>query len=328
MKAVWYSRYGGPKVLQVTEVPKPVPAAGELLIETHAASINFADWAFVTGKPAVVRVMGSGLFSPKNHILGSDVSGRVVGAGDGVTRFRIGDEVFGDISECGWGGFAEYVCAHETALAPKPTNITHEEAAALPQASVTALQGLRDKGRVFSGKLVLVHGASGGIGTAAIQIAKAFGAVVVGVCSGRNADTVHSLGADKVIDYTREDFARGAERYDTILSIAGDRPLTDFRRVLTPNGIFVLVGGSGGMLARTMLVGPWISRKGGQHIVSLASRPNLDDLLAVKELVEYGKLRPVIDTQYELAETAAAIEKYGKRHARGKIVIRIRPEAA
>lgn len=321
MKAACYSAYGPPEVLRIEEVPEPVPATDEVLIEVHAASVNFADWAFLRGRPAIVRVMGAGLLAPKNRILGSDISGRVVSAGRDVATIKPGDEVFGDISESGWGGFAEYVCARADAVAPKPTNATFEEAAAFPQAAVTALQALRDKGRVACGKRVLIHGASGGIGSFAIQIAKAFGANVTAVCSERSAETVRSIGADRVIDYRREDFAAADERYDLIMAIAGNRTVSEYVSALAANGIYVFVGGSGRDLLQSMILGPWISRADGKKVATLASKPSRRDLLVVKELVEQGALRAVIDKRYDLSETSDALRHYGERHTRGKIVV-------
>lgn len=324
MKAVCYDTYGPPDVLHLQEVPEPVPGDGEVLVEVHAASVNYADWAFLRGTPAVVRLMGSGLFRPKNRTLGSDISGRVVGLGKGVTTLEPGNEVFGDISGCGWGGFAEYVCARAEVLAPKPGTVSHEEAAAFPQAAVTALQGLRDKGRVACGKRVLIHGASGGIGTFAIQIARAYGAEVTAVCSARSAETVRSIGAERVIDYAREDFAADGERYDLIMAIAGDRPLSDYMRALARGGVYVCVGGSGRQLSQSMFLGPWVSMAGSRKITALSASPNASDLLTVRQLAEEGKLAAVIDRSYPLAETADALRHYGERHTRGKIVVRVR----
>lgn len=324
MKAVWYSAYGPPEVLELREVPRPVPADDEVLVEVHAASVNFADWAFLRGSPAAVRFMGAGVFKPKNAILGSDVSGRVVRVGREVTALEPGEEVFGDISGCGWGGFAEYVCARPDALAPKPANASHEEAAALPQAAVTALQGLRDKGGVGHGKRVLVHGASGGIGSFAIQIARALGAEVTAVCSGRSADTARMLGAGRVIDYTREDFAADGDRYDLIVTIAGDRRISDYLRALAPGGTYVCIGGSGRQLAQSIFLGPWLSATRKLKVAALSAMPNMTDLLTVKELVEKRKIVAVIDRTYRLDETAEALRHYGERHTHGKIVIRVR----
>ena len=227
MKAIVYTKFGPPEVLQLKEVEKPTPKDTEVLIEVHAASVNYGDWSFVRGKPFLVRLIGAGLLKPKNSVLGADIAGRVEAVGTNAKRFQPGDEVFGDLSGCGWGGFAEYACASESALALKPVNLTFEEAAAVPMAADVALQGLRDAGQIQPGKRVLINGASGGIGTFAVQIAKSFGAEVTGVCSTRNASLVRSIGADHVIDYTQEDFTKSGQRYDLILDIVANTTVPD-----------------------------------------------------------------------------------------------------
>jgi NADPH:quinone reductase-like Zn-dependent oxidoreductase len=256
MKAIVYTEYGPPDVLQLKEVEKPTPKDNEVLIKVHAASVNYSDWAFVRGEPFMVRLMGSGLLKPKNTILGADIAGRVEAVGRSVKQFQPGDEVFGDLSECGWGGFAEYVSVPENALTLKPANMTFEEAAAVPQAALVALQGLRDKGQIQPGQKVLINGASGGIGTFAVQIAKSFGAEVTGVCSTRNLDMVRSIGADHVIDYTQEDFTQNGQRYDLILAAGGYRSIFDYKRALSPKGIYVSTGGSMAQTFQAMLLGP------------------------------------------------------------------------
>jgi len=323
MRAVVYTQFGFPDVLQLREVERPVPRAREVLIRVHAASLNFSDPAFTAGRPFAVRLMGAGLLKPKNRILGADIAGRVEAVGAGARQFRPGDAVFGDISECGWGGFAEYVCAREDALAAKPANASFEEAAAAPQAAVTALQGLRDKGGIQSGQKVLIVGASGGVGSFAVQIAKAFGAEVTGVCGTGNLEMVRSLGADCVIDYTREDFAAAGPLYDLILAIKGYRSLSDYRRALNPGGVYVMVGGSGSQLLEAMLLGPWVSMTGDKRMGNLASRPSQKDLGVVRELMEAGKVRPVIDRRYALGQVAEAVRYYQEGHARGKVVISV-----
>jgi NADPH:quinone reductase-like Zn-dependent oxidoreductase len=321
MKAIVYTEYGPPDVLQLKEVEKPTPKDNEVLIKVHAASVNYSDWAFVRGEPFMVRLMGSGLLKPKNTILGADIAGRVEAVGRSVKQFQPGDEVFGDLSECGWGGFAEYVSVPENALTLKPANMTFEEAAAVPQAALVALQGLRDKGQIQPGQKVLINGASGGIGTFAVQIAKSFGAEVTGVCSTRNLDMVRSIGADHVIDYTQEDFTQNEQRYDLILAAGGYRSIFDYKRALSPKGIYVSTGGSMAQTFQAMLLGPWISMTGTKKMGALLARPNQKDLVFMKELLEAGKVVPVIDRRYPLSEVAEAVRYYGEGHSQGKVVI-------
>jgi NADPH:quinone reductase-like Zn-dependent oxidoreductase len=323
MKAIVYTEYGPPDVLQLREVEKPTPKDDEVLVKVHAASVNFGDWSFVRGKPFLVRLMSGGILKPKNEILGADIAGRVEAVGVTVKQFEPGDEVFGDISAWGFGGFAEYVSAPENALALKPANLTFEEAAAVPMASVVALQGLRDKGQIQSGQKVLINGASGGIGTFAVQIAKSFGAEVTGVCSTRNLDMVRSLGADHVIDYTREDFARNEGRYDLILAAAGYRSIFDYKRALSPKGIYVAAGGSMAQIFQPMFLGPWISMTGSKKMGNLSARPNQKDLMFVNELLGAGKVVPVLDRRYPLSEVPEALRYYGQGHSRGKVVITV-----
>ena len=263
----------------------------------------------------------SGLLKPKYKIPGNDIAGRVEAVGRNVKQFQPGDEVFGDISGCGWGGFAEYVSVCEHALVLKPANISFEEAAAVPEAAVVALQGLRDKGQIQPGQKVLINGASGGIGTFAVQIAKSFGAEVTGVCSTRNLDMVRSIGADHVIDYIQEDFTQNGQRYDLILATSGYRSIFDYKRALSPQGIYVVTGGSMAQIFQGMLLGPWISMTGSKKMGNLASKSNKEDLVFIKELLEAGKIVPVIDRHYPLSEVAEALRYYGEGHARGKVVI-------
>ena len=323
MKAIVYTEYGPPDVLQLKEVEKPTPKDNEILVKVHAASVNYSNSAFVRGKPFIVRLMGSGLLKPKHKILGSDIAGRVEAVGRNVKQFQPGDEVFGDLSGCGRGGFAEYVAVPENALALKPANITFDEAAAVPEAAVVALQGLRDKGQIQSGQKVLIVGASGGIGTFAVQIAKSFGAEVTGVCSTRNLDMVRSIGADHVIDYTREDFTKSGQRYDLILATAGYRSIFDYARALSPKGIYVVTGGSMAQVFQPMFLGPLISMTGTKKMGNLIVRINQKDLVLMKELIEAGKVKPVIDRRYPLSEVAEALRYYGEGHARGKVVITV-----
>ncbi len=249
------------------------------------------------------------------------MAGRVEAVGRNVKQLKPGDEVFGDLSACGFGAFAEYVCVPENALALKPVNTTFEEAAAVPQAALVALQGLRDKGQIQAGQKVLINGASGGIGTFAVQIAKSFGAEVTGVCSTRNLDMVRSIGADRVIDYTQEDFARNEKRYDLILATAGYRSIFEYKRALTPKGIYVTTGGSMAQIFQAMFVGPWISMMGNKKLDYLYQKPNQRDLVFMKELIEAGKVKSVIDRRYTLSEVAEALRYYEEGHARGKVII-------
>jgi NADPH:quinone reductase-like Zn-dependent oxidoreductase len=320
MKAVVATKYGSPDVLQFMDIQKPSPKDDEVLIKVHAASVNAADWHLLRGDPFLIRLT-SGLLEPKNKILGADIAGQVEAVGKDVKQFQPGDEVFGNLSGCGWGGFAEYACACEDALALKPARMTFEDAAAVPMAAVTALQGLRDKGHIQAGQKVLINGASGGVGTFAVQIAKSFGAEVTGVCSTMKVEMVRSIGADHVIDYTQEDFTKSGQHYDLILAANGNRSIFDYKRALTPNGIYVLTGGSMDQLSQTMLLGPWISMTGTQKMGNLLSLPNIDDLIFIAELLEAGKVIPVIDSCYPLSEVAEAVRYVEAGHAKGKVVI-------
>ena len=327
MKAMVYTEYGAPDVLQLTEVEQPVPRDGEVLVSVHAAAVNFGDWALLRGRPFVVRLMSGGLRRPKTSILGADIAGRVEVVGSNVTQFRPGDEVFGDISACGFGGFAEYAAAPEEELAPKPGNISFEQAAAVPMSGVVALQGLRDKGGIQPGQKVLIVGASGGNGTFAVQIAKSFGAEVTGVCSARNVEMVRSIGADHVIDYAQEDFAQGGERYDLILGAGGYRSILDYGRALRAGGTYVMVGGAMAQVYEAMLLGPFISMTGSRRFVNLSAMPDQEDLAFVGKLIEAGQVVPVIDRQYPLKDVPEALRYYGEGHSQGKVVISVRQES-
>jgi NADPH:quinone reductase-like Zn-dependent oxidoreductase len=322
MKAVVYTKYGSPDVLQLKEVEKPRPKGNEILIRVHAASANAADRHLMRGDPFFLR-FAYGLLKPKKQILGSDIAGRVEAVGRNVQEFLPGDEVFGDISGCGLGSFAEYVSVPEHAVISKPASMTFEEAAAVPMAAVTALQGLRDKGQIQPGHKVLIHGASGGVGTFAVQIAKAFRAEVTAVCSTRKVDLVRSIGADHVIDYTQEDFTKTGQRYDLILAANGDRSIFEYKRALAPTGRYVVTGGSMAQLFQAMLLGPLLSTAGRQKMGNVLARPNQKDLACMKELLEAGKVIPVIDRCYPLSETAEAIRYLEAGHARGKVVITV-----
>jgi len=322
MKAIIYTRYGSPDVLQLKEVEKPTPMGDQVLIKVHSASAAAGDWHLLRAKPFLIRFM-SGMLRPKWQILGADVAGRVETVGRNVTQFQPGDEVLGNLSSCGFGAFAEYVCAREDALVLKPANISFDEAAAVPVSASTALQGLRSHGRIEAGQQVLINGASGGVGTFAVQIAKAFGAEVTAVCSTSKMDLMRSLGADHVIDYTRQDFTQNGQRYDLILAANGYHPISAYRRALSPRGVYVMTGGASAQLFQAMLLGPWLSKRGDQKMGNLLSRHSQKDLLCLKELIEAGKVKPVIDRRFPLHDTANAIRYLEEGHARGKVVITI-----
>ncbi|TLY12254.1 MAG: NAD(P)-dependent alcohol dehydrogenase [Thaumarchaeota archaeon] len=320
MKAIVCTQYGSPDILRLKEVEKPAPKDDEVLVTIHAASANPLDWHLMRGSPFLAR-LGGGLRKPKDPRLGVDIAGRVEAVGNNVTRFLPGNEVFGTVK----GGFAEYACAREDRLALKPTNISFEEAAAAPVVAFTALQGLRDKGKIQHGQKVLVNGASGGVGTFAVQIAKSFGTEVTGVCSTRNLDMVRSIGADHVIDYTREDFTKNGQRYDQIYDAVGNRSVSDYKRALRPQGICVIAGFSTlSRLFEHVVLGSLLSTTGNKRIGLMGlAKPNQKDLVFVKELLEAGKVVPVIDRRYPLSETAEAIRYLEGRHARGKVIITV-----
>jgi NADPH:quinone reductase-like Zn-dependent oxidoreductase len=325
MKAIVYCEYGTADVLRFEDVARPAPKDDELLVRVHAASVNPFDWHFMRGTPYIMR-LDSGLRKPKITHLGVDYSGVVEAIGKNVTQFKPGDEVFGGKG----GALAQYICPRAgRAMAIKPANITFEQAACVPIAGVTALQGLRDKGHVGPGQKVLINGASGGVGTFAVQIAKSYGAEVTGVCSTRNLDMVRSLGADHVVDYTKEDFTKSGQLYDVILDNVGTQPLLGFKRVLKPKGICVLIGGGGpnegrwiGPLARpvkAMLLSPFVSQK----FTMLMANMNQKDLTVLSDLMKAGKVTPVIDRTYKLSEVPEAMRYLEKGHARGKVVIQV-----
>ena len=323
MKAIVCTKYGSPNVLQFKEIEKPTPKDDEVLVKIQAVSVNAYDWHLLTADIFLVRIMGGGLLRPKHPILGEDIAGRIESTGSYVKQFKKGDEVFGDIAACGSGGFAEYVSVPEMSLAFKPSNLTFEEAAAVPMAAVTALQGLRDQGRIQPGQKVLIQGASGGVGTFAVQIAKSFGAEVTAVCSTRNLEQARSLGADHLVDYTKEDFTRSGQQYDLIFAANGYHPLSAYKRALTPQGNYVMAGGSMAQIFQAMLLGSWMSKTGGKKMGGVSARPSKEDLVFVKGLLEAGKVVPVIDRRYPLSETAEALRYLGEGHARGKIVITV-----
>ena len=320
MKAIVYTEYGPPDVMRLQEVAKPTPKDDEVLIKVQAVSLNRSDWESLIGKPLYARF--GGLRRPGNPILGSDIAGRVESVGSHHQQFKAGDEVFGDIL-AHMGGFAEYACARGGALALKPAGLTFAEAAAIPQAGVIALQGIRDKGQVQPGQKVLINGAGGGAGTFAIQLAKLYGAEVTGVDNTGKLDFMRALGADHVIDYTREDFTKTGKQYDLILDVIAHRSALAYPRALAPKGRYYCVGGSVATLLQVLVLGPWVSRTQGKHIRVLAVQPNRQDLLHVAELCEAGKIKPVIDKQFPLSEVPEALRYLGAGLAKGKVVITV-----
>jgi NADPH:quinone reductase-like Zn-dependent oxidoreductase len=320
MKAIVYTKYGPPEVLQLKEVAKPTPRDDEVLVKVQAVSVNRSDWEGLRGKPLYARI--GGLLKPRHHILGSAIAGRVEMVGRNIRRFRPGDEVFGDILGR-LGGFAEYVCAPENMLAPKPASMTFEEAAAIPQSAVIALQGIRDKGQIQPGQKVLINGAGGGAGAVAVQLAKLYGAEVTGVDNTGKLEFMRSLGADHVIDYTQEDFTKIGKQYDLILDIVAHRSVFAYKRALRSNGRYYLAGGSVATMLQILFLGPWISIIESKKIRILAVKPSLEDLVYVTELYEAGKVTPVIDKTYSLSDVPEAIGYVGDGHAQGKVVITV-----
>lgn len=322
MKAIIYEKYGPPQVLQLKEVEKPTPKEDEVLIKVHATSVNWADWHNLRADPVLVR-LAAGFLKPKKPILGFDVAGRVEAVGVNVKQFRPGDEVFGDIYPCGGGAFAEYVSVPETAVVLKPANLTFEQAAAVPVAALTALQGLRDHGQIKPGGKVLINGASGGVGTFAVQLAKSLGAEVSAVCSTRNMDMVRSLGADRVIDYTQEDFTQNGQRYDLIVDNVGNSTLYKrfYKRSLSPSGICVVIAGS---FFLQLFRGPWMTMTGGNKIGTfMTDGTKIEDLIFIKELLAAGEVVPIIDRCYPLSEVPDAIRYLEEGHARGKVIVSV-----
>jgi len=317
MKAIEYMEYGTADVLRFIEVATPTPKDDEVLIRVRAASVNALDWRLMLGKPALARVFAGGLRKPKPTRPGRDVAGEVESVGSNVTGFKPGDAVFGTCL----GTFADYACAREDKLALKPANVPFEDVAAMPVAGITALQALRDKGCIQAGHKVLVDGASGGVGTFAVQVAKAFGAEVTALCSTRNVDAARAMGADCVIDYTREDFTQDGQRYDLILAANAHRSIFDYRRALNPDGIYVLAGGGGVQMLQGMLLGPLLSLLGSRKMRFIMARITKADLEVLGGLLAAGKIVPVIDRCYPLRDTAEAIRHVSDGHAKGKVVI-------
>jgi NADPH:quinone reductase-like Zn-dependent oxidoreductase len=320
MKAITYHNYGSPDVLQIEEIEKPTPDENQVLVKVHATSINAGDYRVMRADPFFIRIVTGGFLKPKDTRLGGDVAGRVEAVGENVKQFRPGDDVFG----CRHGAFAEYVCAREGLLALKPANISFEQAAAVPIGALTALQGLRDTGGIRAGQKVLIQGASGGVGMFAVQLAKSFGAEVTAVCSTRNLDMARSIGADHVIDYTREDFTRNGQQYDLILAANGYHPLSAYKRALSQQGVYVCAGGTMPQFLQAMFLGSWMSQKGGKKMASMGiAQVNQEDLVFLGELLKAGKILPVIDRIYPLSEIAEAMRYVEDVHPQGKVVITV-----
>lgn len=319
MKAIVHKQYGAPDVMRLVEIEKPTPSDNQVLVKIHAASVNALDWHLLTADIFLVR-LSMGLFGPKNPVRGADIAGRVEAVGRNVTKFKPGDEVFGDTAH---GGFAEYAVASERALVLKPSNLSFEQAAAIPVAALTALQGLRDVGKIQAGQEVLINGAAGGVGTFAVQIAKAFGSEVTAVCSTRNLEQTRALGADHVIDYSKENFTESGQRYDLIFAANGYHPLAAYKRVLKPRGIYVMAGGTSKQIFDAMLFGGLMSEKDGRKMTNFMAESKLEDLQTLKEMCEAGKIVPVIDKRYPLEQTPEALRYLGAGHARGKVIVAV-----
>ena len=320
MKAIVYTEYGAPDVLQLKEIEKPTPKDDEVLIKVYAVSINDWDWGLLQGIPFTNRLL-FGLLKPKNQILGSDIAGRIEAVGKNVKQFQPGDKVYGDLTG-DWGGFAEYVCARENALVLKPASMTFDEAAAIPQAAMLAIQGLRDAGQIRQGQKLLINGAGGGVGSFAVQIAKLYGAELTGVDSSGKLDMMRSMGFDQVIDYAQEDFTKSGQCYDLILDVKTNRSIFDYTRVLSPNGVYVTLGGSMTRIFQALLLGPLISTISKKNIRLVGLKPNRD-LAYMNELYEAGKVKPVIDGPYKLSEVPEALRYFGEGKHKGKIVITV-----
>jgi len=322
MKAIVFTKYGSPDVLQLKEVAKPTPKDDEVLIKVHAASVNDWDWGLIRGKPLYIRLF-CGLLKPKINIPGVDIAGQVEAVGKNVKKFQPGDDVYGDLSESGFGGFAEYVCAPENALALKPNSMTFVEAAAIPHAAMLAVQGLRDVGQIQPGQKLLINGAGGGVGTLGVQIAKFIGVEgITGVDSARKLDMMRSIGFEQTIDYMQEDFTKNGQRYDLILDTKTNRSIFDYARALTPNGIYVTVGGAAARLLQVFLLGPLVRLLSKKNISIVALKPN-KDLEYINELIEAGNVKPVIDGPYTLSEVPKAIQYFGEGKHKGKVVISV-----
>jgi len=322
MKAIVRYTYGSPDVLRLVDVPTPTPRDDEVLVQIEATSINAADWRMLRADPFLAR-LDLGLLRPRNRILGFDIAGRVAAVGRAVRQLAPGDEVFGNLFDLRGGAFAEYAAVPERLLVRKPANLSFAQAAAVPMAAVTALRGLRETKPVQPGQQVLINGASGGVGTFAIQIAKALGAEVTAVVGSRNVDLARQLGADLVLDHTREDFTQRDERYDLILAVNGYQPITAYRKTLRPGGAYVMAGGSTAQMLQTLLLGPWMSKKGGPRMAVLESKPSAADLAVVKAMLEAGTVTPVIDRTFTLGQVPDAIRHLEQGHPRGKVVVAV-----
>ena len=322
MKAIINKTYGDSSVLEMAEVEKPTPKENEVLIKVHATGLNKADWFMLTGRPLMLRAE-AGLFRPKNPIIGSDVAGTVEAVGSGVTRFKVGDAVYGDLSENGRGGLAEYVAAPEAVLSHKPSNLSFEQAAAVPMAAMTALQGLRDTGNIKAGQKVLINGASGGVGSYAVQIAKALGPEVTAVCSTQKVEMVHALGADRVIDYKLEDFTKSGTQYDLIFAANGFQTLAEYQLALTSNGTYVCAGGAFKQIFSAVLFGGWQTRGTEQTMKTFVQKPKPEDLATLTEMLEAEQIKPPLDRTHSLEESAEALAYLGQGSAKGKIVVSI-----
>jgi len=317
MKTILYTKFGPPEVLELSDVEKPSPKASEVLIRNYATSINALEWRRFTLPSPFVRLLSGGIFEPRDKTLGADFAGRVEAIGPGVTKFKIGDEVFGIRR----GSFAEYVCAPEKLTAHKPANISFEAAAAVPLAALTALQALRDQGNIKAGQSVAINGAGGGVGTFALQIAKSFGTEVTAICGPKNQDVAHSIGADHVVDYTKENFINRGRKYDLILAANGYHSIFDYRRALKPGGTYVVAGGAMAQMFQALLFGAILSRTGDQKFRGIMTRPNSADLVFLKELMESGKIVSVIDRTFPLSKTVEAMKYVLEGHVRGKVIL-------
>ncbi len=322
MKAIVQTEYGSPEVLSLKEVDQPIVSNAKVLVRIHATSVHAGDWHLMRGTPWLVRLM-FGFFKPKTQILGTDMAGIVEAIGSEVTQFKPGDRVFGDLSESGFGGFAEYVCVPESALVLKPNNLTFAEAATVPVSALAALKGLRDVGKIQSGQQVLINGAAGGVGSFAVQIAKAHGAIVTAVCSSRNTEMVRSIGADHILDYTQVDITQTGQQYDLILDAAAYRSVFDYLPILKPKGTYVLVGGSTARIFQVLIFGSLISKFTDREILPLVSTPSQTELMVLKSMIESETLVPVIDRYYNLSEVPIALHRLEQRQVSGKIAIRL-----